>query len=60
MKNTRKGFTLIEFFIVLAINLILGTAIMFRMSSSLAEMNKHSHITASYSIEQKNISEKNS
>ena len=47
-----KAFTLLELIIVLVINGILGTAIMFRMSFSLANVNTHSRILTSYAEEE--------
>ena len=43
-----KAFTLLELIIVLVINSILGTAIMFRISLSTANINNHSHISTTY------------
>ena len=47
-KKKFKAFTLLELIIVLLINGILGTAIMFRMSLSMANINTHSHISMPY------------
>ena len=48
MNKKFKAFTLLELIIVLVINSILGTAIMFRISLSTANINTHSHISMTY------------
>lgn len=48
MNKKFKAFTLLELIIILVINSILGTAIMFRISLSTANINKHSRISMPY------------